>query len=132
MAVTPVATPSAPPALGPYSPAVRAGDWLVLSGQVPIDAATGTFVDGDATTQARVVLNNIAAILADAGASLADVAKSLIFLIDLGDFQAVNAVYAEAFGDHRPARSTVQIASLPAGARVEIEVWAYSPVPNAP
>lgn len=127
MAVTPETTPSAPPALGPYSPAVRAGDWIVLSGQIPIDPATGQLVDGDIAAQARQVLANIEAILGDVGATTSDVAKSLIFLTDLGDFQAVNAVYAEAFGEHRPARSTVQVAALPGGARVEIEVWVHHP-----
>ena len=127
MAVTPQDTPSAPPALGPYSPAVRAGEWVVLSGQIPIDPTTNRLVDGDVGAQARQVLANIAAILGDVDLTLHDVAKSLIFLTDLGDFQVVNEVYAEAFGDHRPARSTVQVAALPAGARVEIEVWAHHP-----
>ncbi len=127
MTVTPQSTPSAPPALGPYSPAVRAGDWLILSGQVAIDPATGKTVGGDAEVQARQVLANIEAVLADCGAAMSDVAKSLIFLVDLADFQAVNAVYARAFGNHRPARSTVQIAALPGGMTVEIEVWAYRP-----
>lgn len=128
MTVTPQTTPSAPPALGPYSHAVRAGDWLVLSGQVGIDPATGTLVAGGVEAQARRILTNIPAILADCGASLTDVAKSLIFLTDLADFQTVNGVYAEAFGEHRPARSTVQVAALPGGAAVEVEVWAFRPV----
>ena len=127
MTVTPQPTPSAPPALGPYSPAVRAGDWLILSGQVGIDPATGALVAAGTEDQARQILANVTAVLDDCGASLDDVAKTLIFLTDLADFQAVNAVYAAAFGDHRPARSTVQVAALPAGASVEIEVWAYRP-----
>lgn len=127
MTVDPLDTPSAPPAAGPYSPAVRAGDWIVLSGQVPIDPATGALAEGDAAAQARQVLANIAAVLGDCGATLADVAKSTVFVTDLGDFAAINAVYAEAFGDHRPARSTVQVAALPLGAAVEIEVWAHRP-----
>ena len=127
MTVEPLDTPSAPPAAGPYSPAVRAGDWIVLSGQVPIDPATGRLVEGDAAAQARQVLANIAAVLGDCGATLADVAKSTVFVQDLADFAAINAVYAEAFGDHRPARSTVQVAALPLGAAVEIEVWAHRP-----
>ncbi len=126
MTVEPLATPSAPPALGPYSPAVRAGDWVVLSGQVPLDPSTGTFVGGGIEDQARRVLDNIAAILDDCGLTMRDVAKSLIFLVDLADFAAVNDVYAAAFGDHRPARSTVQVAALPANARLEVEVWAYA------
>ncbi|MFM7224014.1 MAG: RidA family protein [Actinomycetota bacterium] len=127
MSVRPVPTPSAPPVAGPYSPAVRAGDWLVLAGQVGLDPATGVIVGGGPEAQARQVLANIAAVLGDCGATLADVAKSTVFLTDMADFAAVNAVYAEAFGDHRPARSTVAVVGLPAGALVEIEVWAHAP-----
>jgi 2-iminobutanoate/2-iminopropanoate deaminase len=127
MTVTPVPTPSAPAVAGPYSPAVRAGDWLVLAGQVPLDPETGQFVTGDAATQAQRVLDNIVAVLGDCGASLADVAKTTVFVTDLADFGAMNEVYASAFGDHRPARSTVQVAALPGGAAVEIEAWAYVP-----
>jgi 2-iminobutanoate/2-iminopropanoate deaminase len=126
VAVEPLSTPSAPAAVGPYSPAVRAGDWVILSGQLGLDPATGRLADG-VDAQARQALANVAAVLGDCGASIADVAKSLVFVTDLGDFATVNAVYAEAFGDHRPARSTVQVAALPAGAQVEVEVWAYRP-----
>ena len=124
MPVTPVPTPSAPPVAGPYSPAVRAGDWLVLAGQVGLDPVTGKLAEG-VEAQARQVLANIAAVLGDCGATLPDVAKTLVFVTDLGDFATVNGVYAEAFGDHKPARSTVQVAGLPAGALVEIEAWVY-------
>ena len=124
MPATPVPTPNAPPVAGPYSPAVRAGDWLVLAGQVGLDGS-GKIADG-VEAQARQVLANIAAVLADCGASLTDVAKTLVFVTDLGDFATINAVYAEAMGDHRPARSTVQVAGLPGGAAVEIEAWAYT------
>jgi 2-iminobutanoate/2-iminopropanoate deaminase len=127
MTVEPVATPSAPPAAGPYSPAVRAGDWLVLAGQVGLDPATGRMVDGGVDAQARQVLANIRAILRDCGASITDVAKTTVFVTDIADFPTVNAAYAESFGDHRPARSTVQVAALPGGALVEIETWVYSP-----
>jgi len=127
MPVEPVPTPSAPPVAGPYSPAVRAGDWLVLAGQVGLDPATGRIVDGGAEAEARQVLANIGAVLRDCGAAITDIAKTTVFVTDIGVFAAVNAVYAEAFGDHRPARSTVQVAALPAGAQVEIEVWAYAP-----
>ena len=127
MTVEPVPTPSAPPVAGPYSPAVRAGDWLVLAGQVPIDPSTGQFVDGDARAQARQVLDNIAAVLRDAGAFLTDIAKTTVFVTDLADFAVMNEVYGEVFGRHRPARSTVQVAALPGGAKVEIEAWAYVP-----
>jgi 2-iminobutanoate/2-iminopropanoate deaminase len=125
MPVTPVSTPSAPPVAGPYSPAVRAGDWLVLAGQVGLDPATGRIVDGGVDAQARQVLKNITAILADCGAALSNVAKTTIFVTDMGDFGTVNAVYADVFGDHRPARSTVEVGALPGGAVVEIETWAY-------
>ena len=127
MSVVPVPTPSAPAVAGPYSPAVRAGDWLVLAGQVGLDPATGAMVSGGAEAQARQVLANIAAILADCGASMTDVAKTTVFVTDMADFAVVNAVYAEAFGTHRPARSTVQVAALPAAAQVEIETWAHLP-----
>jgi 2-iminobutanoate/2-iminopropanoate deaminase len=123
----PVPTPNAPPVAGPYSPAVRAGDWLVLAGQVGFDAATGTMADGHAA-QTRQALANVAAVLGDCGATLADVAKTTVFVTDLGAFAEVNTEYAAAFGDHRPARSTVEVAALPAGAVVEIEAWAYRPL----
>jgi 2-iminobutanoate/2-iminopropanoate deaminase len=103
---------------------VRAGDWLVLAGQVGLDPRSGKLAEG-VEAQARQVLANIRAVLGDCGASLDDVAKTLVFVTDLGDFATVNAIYAEAFGAHKPARSTVQVAGLPAGALVEIEAWAY-------
>jgi 2-iminobutanoate/2-iminopropanoate deaminase len=121
-----LSTPSAPPVAGPYSPAVRAGDWLVLAGQVGLDPATGSLVEGVAG-QARQALANITAVLGDCGAGLSDVAKTTVFLVDMNDFGPVNDVYGEVFGGHRPARSTVAVAALPAGARVEIEVWAHRP-----
>jgi 2-iminobutanoate/2-iminopropanoate deaminase len=124
----PLDTPNAPPVGGPYSPAVRAGDWIVLAGQVGFDAATGALADGGAEAEARQAMANIVAVLGDCGATPRDVAKATIFVTDMGDFATVNEVYAEALGDHRPARSTVQVAALPAGASVEIEVWAYLPV----
>ncbi len=127
MPIESVPTPHAPPAAGPYSPAVRAGDWLVLAGQVGLDPATATMVAGGVEAQARQVLVNIEAVLGDCGAGLTDVAKTTVFVTDIAQFAAVNAVYAAAFGDHRPARSTVQVAALPGGAEVEIEVWAYVP-----
>jgi 2-iminobutanoate/2-iminopropanoate deaminase len=127
MSVQPVPTPSAPPVAGAYSPAVRAGDWLVLAGQIGLAPATGAIVDG-IEAQARQVLANIGAVLADCGATMADVAKTTVFLADIADSPTVNAIYADAFGDHRPARSTIQVAALPAAARVEIEAWAYSPL----
>jgi 2-iminobutanoate/2-iminopropanoate deaminase len=107
---------------------VRAGDWFVLAGQVPIDPSTGKLVEGDAAMQCRQVLANITAVLADCGATLRDVAKATVFVTDLADFATMNEVYAEMFGDHKPARSTVQVAALPIGASIEIEVWAHRPV----
>jgi 2-iminobutanoate/2-iminopropanoate deaminase len=126
MPAEPVPTPSAPGAAGPYSPAVRAGDWLALAGQVGIDPATGTLADGVAE-QTRQAMANVAAVLGDCGASLGDVAKTTVFLVDMGDFPVMNEVYADAFAGHRPARSTIAVAALPLGARVEVEVWAYAP-----
>lgn len=107
--------------LGPYSPIVRAGDWLVCSGQLGV--VDGRLVDGVAsqTTQA---IRNAEALLTSEGASLTDVVKTLVFLTDMGDFAPMNAAYAAAFGDHRPARSAVAVAGLPMGAVVEVEVWA--------
>ncbi len=127
MPAEPVATPSAPASAGPYSPAVRAGDWLALAGQVGIDPATGELADGGVAEQTRQALANVAAVLGDCGASLGDVAKTTVFLVDMGDFPVMNEVYADAFAGHRPARSTVAVAALPLGARVEVEVWAYAP-----
>ena len=126
MAVRPLSAPSAPPALGPYSPAVRAGDWVILSGQIGLDPATSAIAEG-IDAQTRQVLANIAAVLGDCGGSLADVAKTTVFVTDLGDWGTVNAIYAEAFGDHKPSRSTVQVAGLPGGVLVEIEAWAHLP-----
>ena len=126
MPAEPVPTPSAPGAAGPYSPAVRAGDWLALAGQVGIDPATGKLAEGVAE-ETRQAMANVAAVLGDCGASLGDVAKTTVFLVDMGDFPVMNEVYAEAFAGHRPARSTVAVAALPLGARVEVEVWAFVP-----
>jgi 2-iminobutanoate/2-iminopropanoate deaminase len=127
MPVEPVATPSAPASAGPYSPAVRAGDWLALAGQVGIDPSTGSLADGGVGPQTRQAMANVAAVLGDCGATLPDVAKTTVFLVDMGDFPVMNEVYADAFAGHRPARSTIAVAALPLGARVEIEVWAYVP-----
>jgi 2-iminobutanoate/2-iminopropanoate deaminase len=127
MPVQVVTTPSAPPVAGPYSPAVRAGDWLVLAGQVGFDAATGALAAGGAGSEARQALANVAAVLGDCGATLADVAKVSVFVTNLADFATINEAYAQAFGEHRPARTTVEVSRLPAGASVEVEVWAYAP-----
>lgn len=109
--------------LGPYSPAVRAGDFLVVSGQT--GAIDGALAPGGLAGQTRQVFANLRAVLAANGASLADVVKTTVFLTDMGDFAAMNAIYAEEFGDTRPARSTVAVAGLPLGAVVEVEAWAH-------
>jgi 2-iminobutanoate/2-iminopropanoate deaminase len=124
MPVTLAPTPNAPPVAGPYSPAVRAGDWLVLAGQVGFDPATGALAEG-CEAQAKQVFANITAVLGDCGATLQDVAKTTVFVADMADFSTVNAVYADAFAGHKPARTTIQAGALPAGALVEIEAWAY-------
>jgi 2-iminobutanoate/2-iminopropanoate deaminase len=128
MPVTPVSTPHAPPAVGPYSPAVRAGDWVVCSGQVGLDPRSGELVEGGLEAQTRQVLANIAALLGDAGASVRDVARSTVYLTDMADFAAMNAIYEDFFADHRPARTTVAVSGLPKGALVEIEVLVHRPV----
>lgn len=111
--------------LGPYSPFVRAGDWVVVSGQGGIK--DGALVDGGVTAQTTQTISNLADRLADAGAGLTDVVKTLCFLTDMGTFAEFNDAYAAAFGDHRPARSTVEVSALPGGMNVEIEAWAYKP-----
>jgi 2-iminobutanoate/2-iminopropanoate deaminase len=129
MSVEPVLTPSQPWAVGPYSTAVRAGDWLVCSGQVGIDPRSGNVVEGGVQAQARQALENVTAILADADATWADVAKVTLFVATESAqwMQEVNSIYAEVIGEHRPARSTVGVAWLPMGAVFEIEVWAQTP-----
>jgi 2-iminobutanoate/2-iminopropanoate deaminase len=115
----------APAPVGPYSQAVIAGDFVFLSGQIPLDAKTGKLVEGDVTAQAERVLGNIQAVLDAAGTSLARVVKASVFLADLADFAAMNAVYDRFFtSSPKPARSTFQVAKLPAGAKIEIEVVA--------
>lgn len=119
-----VHSPDAPAAIGPYSHAARVGGLVYLSGQTPIDPATGELVDGDVATQTRRVFANLAAVLAAAGLTLEDVVKVNVFLVDMADFAAMNAAYGEAFGAPYPARTTVAVAGLPKGARVEIEAVA--------
>ena len=120
-----VRTDDAPQAIGPYSQAVRAGDFVFLSGQIPLDPKTGELVAGDISRATRQVMQNLAAVLTAAGATFSHVVRSTIFLADLGDFAAVNAVYGEYFPEAPPARATVQVAALPRGARVEIDCVAY-------
>jgi 2-iminobutanoate/2-iminopropanoate deaminase len=124
MPIETVATSGAPRAIGPYSQALRAGGFLFTAGQVGFDPTTGELVDGGIAEQTRRVLQNIRAILEAGGSGLAQVVKTTVFLVDMADFAAMNEAYAEAFGTHRPARSTVAVAALPRGARVEIEAVA--------
>jgi 2-iminobutanoate/2-iminopropanoate deaminase len=119
-----IATEAAPAAIGPYSQAVRMGKWIYCSGQIPLDPASGEVVGTTAAEQAQRVLANLAAVLDAAGAGFDRVVKTTIFLKDLGDFAAVNEVYAGAFGDHRPARATVEVSRLPKDVLVEIEAIA--------
>ncbi len=120
----PVSSPNAPKAIGPYSPAVRTGQLLFVSGQVPIDPATGQMIDGDIAAQTRRVFENIGALLTAGGRSFADVARTTVFLADMNDFAAMNEVYGQYFSEPYPARATVQVARLPKDARVEIDVIA--------
>jgi len=119
-----ISTNDAPAAIGPYSQAIRSGDLLFLSGQVPIDPKTGELVTGDIAVQTERVLDNLAAVLAAGGATFGDVVKTTIYLVDLGDFQVVNQTYAKRFSAAPPARATVQVSALPKGARVEIDAIA--------
>ncbi|HMB57990.1 MAG TPA: RidA family protein [Arenimonas sp.] len=117
----PIATDRAPAAIGPYSQAVRRGNMVFLSGQIPLDPATGQLVDGDIATKARRVFDNLQAVCAAAGGSLDDVVRVGIYLTDLGDFAAVNAVMADYFTAPYPARSTIEVSGLPKGAQVEVD-----------
>jgi len=120
-----VRSTSAPEPVGPYSQAVEQAGWIFLSGQIPLDRATGKLVEGDIEAQTRQVLANLGAVLAAAGLSFADVVRTTIYLVDLTHFPRVNAIYAEQFGSEpQPARATVQVAGLPLGASVEIDAIA--------
>ena len=117
-------TEKAPAAIGPYSQAVKAGNLLFVSGQIPIDPATGAFAGDDITAQTRQSLTNVQAILEEAGYSLSDVVKATVLLADMADFAAMNTVYAEFFTENCPARAAFAVKDLPKGAKVEIEVIA--------
>jgi len=119
-----VTTDQAPAAIGPYSQATIVGDLVFTAGQVALDPATGTVIEGGIEAQTARVLENLAAVLAAAGSSLSQVVKTTVFLTDMADFPAMNQVYGQAFGDHKPARATVAVAGLPLGVRVEIEAVA--------
>ncbi len=120
-----VLTTEAPAPIGPYNQAIRAGDFLFCSGQIPIDPATGELVTGDIVAQTHRVMQNVRAVLAAGDATFADVVKTTIYLVDMNDFAAVNAAYGEYFTGVAPARSTVAVAALPKGSRVEVEVLAH-------
>jgi len=119
-----ISTEKAPAAIGPYSQAIQAGNLLFCSGQIPLDPVSGEVVAGDVRRQAEQVMENIAAVLSAAGAGFNDVVKATVFLVEMGDFGAVNEVYGRYFSGHKPARSTVAVKALPRGVLVEIEVIA--------
>jgi 2-iminobutanoate/2-iminopropanoate deaminase len=122
------------PTLGPYAPVRRAGPWVITSGQIGLatdGSGAAALVDGGTIPQLRQALQNVAAVLRTEGATMRDVVKTTLYLIDMGEFAAVNEVFAEHFTE-RPTRSAVAVAALPAGARVEVEAWAYLPVDSGP
>ncbi|MCC6558031.1 MAG: RidA family protein [Polyangiaceae bacterium] len=127
MSKTAVTTGRAPSAIGPYSQAVKAGDLVFCSGQIPIDPETGELVPGDVEAQTAQVMRNLGEVLAAAGAAWGDVVKTTIYLTNLADFAVVNRVYGEVVGSVPPARATVQVAALPKGAAVEIDAVAHLP-----
>ncbi len=125
MGVKKIASDAAPQAIGPYSQAVQAGDYLFCSGQIPLLPETGEMVAGGITEQTRQVLDNLSQVLAAAGVDFSAVVKTTIYLTDLGDFATVNEIYAGYCGGTAPARATVQVAALPKGAMVEVDAVAY-------
>lgn len=125
--LTVISTTQAPAAIGPYSQAVRAGNLLFTSGQIPLDV-NGQVVEGGVAEQTHQVFRNLQAVLAAAGASLSDVVKATVFIKDMNQFASINEVYAAYFGDHKPARSTVEVARLPKDVLVEIELIVSIPV----
>ncbi|MBF0135175.1 MAG: RidA family protein [Magnetococcales bacterium] len=120
-----IQTKHAPAAIGPYSQAIRSGEWLFLSGQIPLDPGTGELVTGSVRSQTEQVLRNLAAVLTAAGSDMGALVKTTVYLVDLADFPEVNAVYQEFFQPPFPARATLQVAALPRGARVEIDAVAH-------
>ncbi len=121
-----IASSKAPAAIGPYSQAIEAGGLIFCSGQIPLDPETGALVEGDIGAQTERVMKNLAAVLAAAGVTFANVVRTTIYLVDMADFAAVNAVYAKSFSDVPPARATVQVSALPKNARVEIDALAVA------
>ena len=116
-----IATKDAPHAIGPYSQAVRSGNMLFLSGQIALDPVSGNLIEGNFEAQSRRVFENLRAVLRAAGADFKSVIRATVYLTDLGNFQTLNSIYAQYFGDHKPARSTVGVAQLPRGAQVEVD-----------
>ncbi|MCX8072099.1 MAG: RidA family protein [Candidatus Binatia bacterium] len=125
-----VATSLAPAAIGPYSQAIVAGDWIFLSGQIGLDPKTGELVAGGTAAEARQALANLAAVLRAAGGELSTVVRTTLYLVDLADFATVNEIYSSVFSPPFPARVTVGVASLPRGARIEVEAVAYRRPPG--
>jgi 2-iminobutanoate/2-iminopropanoate deaminase len=125
MSLEKVSTKKAPAAVGPYSQAMKAGDFVYVSGQLPMNPETGEMVKGSIKDQTRQSLENAKAILEEAGTSLENVVKTTVFLQNMDDFADMNGVYAEFFTDHKPARAAVEVAKLPLGADVEIQMVAY-------
>ena len=125
MGLNKIQTDKAPAAIGPYSQAIKAGDYLFCSGQIPLQPETGEIVAGEIEAQTRQVLDNLAAVFTAAGVDFAAVAKTTIYLVDLGKFAIVNEIYASYCADPAPARATVQVAALPKGALVEIDAIVY-------
>ena len=109
--------------LGPYTPVMKVGDWVICSGQIALQ--DGALLDGGVGEQVTLALSNMAGLLESQGASLSDVVKTTVFMVDMDDYADMNTAYIAAFGDHRPTRSAVAVAALPVGARVEVEAWAY-------
>ena len=122
MSLKTISVDDAPKAIGPYAQGIVAGGFLFTAGQVGLDPATMKVVEGDVAAQTRRAFDNLEAVLAGAGATLSDVVRAGVYLVDMGDFAKMNEVFAARFGAHRPARSTVAVAALPAGARVEIDL----------
>jgi len=125
MSLKVISTENAPAAVGPYSQAIQAGDFLYISGQIPLDPETMKVVEGGVEAQTRRVLDNAMAILKEAGLTYKNVVKTTCLLDDIGDFAAMNGIYAEYFSDHKPARAAFEVAKLPLGVMVEIEMIAY-------
>jgi 2-iminobutanoate/2-iminopropanoate deaminase len=123
-AIRSVSTDRAPAAIGPYVQAVVSDGWIYASGQIPLDPASGELVGGDVSGQTRQVLDNLAAVLEEAGGGLSTVVKTTVFLSDMANFGAMNEIYSDYFGEHRPARACIQAAALPRGVDVEIEAVA--------